>query len=151
MAPAAIRGLVLVGPMGIQPKDAYIYDQFIVSTDTYSRAAFEDPSAFQALYGDQPNYDQLESWETDREMTSRIAWKPYMYNRSLPRLLGGVQAPALVLWGEADRIVPVECASLYGEALPNATVETYPGAGHALELERPGAFAARLATFSSSL
>ena len=95
--------------------------------------------------------DQLESWETDREMTSRLAWKPYMYNRSLPRLLAGVGVPALVAWGEEDRIVPLECATLYASALPNATLETYPGAGHAVDLERPAQLAARVATFCQGL
>jgi len=37
-------------------------------------------------------------------MSFRLAWKPYMYNMSLPHLLGGVKAPALVVWGDDAQI-----------------------------------------------
>ena len=62
--------------------------------------------------------DQLEDWDITREMCFRIAWKPYMYSQTLPHLLGGVKAPALVVWGDEDRIVPLECGERYCQALP---------------------------------
>jgi pimeloyl-ACP methyl ester carboxylesterase len=80
-------------------------------------------------------------------MTSRLAWKPYMYNPTLPRLLGAVQAPALVITGDTDAVVPPECAALYAEALPNATLETMPGCGHAVDVEHPEALAAAVTSF----
>ena len=94
MAPRAFRKLVLVGAMGIKPRagrdrstrrwSAYI---------DYARAGFHDQAAFDALYGADPSTDQLEQWDLNREMTFRIAWKPYMYNPTLPHLLGGVRTP----------------------------------------------------------
>ena len=38
----ALGSLVLVSPMGIQPKDGFIHDQFIFSTEAYARTAFHD-------------------------------------------------------------------------------------------------------------
>ena len=58
--------------------------------------------------------DQLESWETDREMASRLAWKPYRYNYTLPGLLRGVATPALIAWDDRStanaRPVSPSCA-----------------------------------------
>jgi pimeloyl-ACP methyl ester carboxylesterase len=137
--------MTLVAPMGIQPKHDYILDQFLISTESYARAAFADEATFEAVYGPEPDFEQLESWETDREMTSRLAWKPYMYNPALARLLAAVPTPTLIAWGEQDRIVPPECAELYRAALPNAKLQLFPNAGHALDLEQPAALAAGVA------
>jgi pimeloyl-ACP methyl ester carboxylesterase len=147
MAQAGLRSLVLVNPMGIRPERSYIYDQFLVSTEAYARTGFEDQAAFEALYGEEPPYEQLDAWETDRGMTSRLAWKPYMYNPALPRLLSGVKVPALIVTGDSDKIVPPECGDLYRAALPNATLEKLPGCGHAIDREHPAALAAAITSF----
>lgn len=139
------QAMTLVAPMGIQPKTDYILDQFLISTESYARAAFASDDAFERIYGAEPEFDQLESWETDREMTSRVAWKPYMYNPVLPRLLAAVPTPTLIAWGVADRIVPQECGELYRTALPQAKLQTFSNAGHAIDLEQPTALAAAVA------
>ena len=76
MASPSLKALVLVGAMGIKPIDGYIYDQFLVSTEHYAQTAFHDQRRFAEVYGSETTLEQLEAWETDREMTSRVAWKP---------------------------------------------------------------------------
>ena len=137
MAASSLRALVLISAMGIKPVNGEIYDQFLVSTEHYAQTAFHDTSRFAEVYGPETSFEQLEAWETDREMTERLAWKPYMYNPVLAQLLAGVDVPALIVWGEEDAIVPVECAELYENALPHAMVERIPNCGHAVELEQP--------------
>jgi pimeloyl-ACP methyl ester carboxylesterase len=44
--------------------------------------------------------------------------------------LGALTSPALVVWGEQDPWLGATLAEQYGAALPNATVERVPGAGH---------------------
>jgi len=132
--------LVLVNPMGILPSEGEIFDQFLVNSETYARQMFSDPAVFDSVYGAEPPFEQLEAWETDREMSTRIAWRPYMYNRVLPGLLAGVDAPALVVAGTEDAVVPNACARAFVDALPNAKLATLP-AGHALDLERPAELA----------
>ncbi len=59
-------------------------------------------------------------------------------------LLGGIGCPASVLVGEADRLTTPELAREMAEAIPGATLEIIPGAGHVTPLERPGLVAAAL-------
>jgi pimeloyl-ACP methyl ester carboxylesterase len=139
MGSSAFDALVLVAPMGIQPKRDYIYDQFLVSTEAYARRGFADQGAFERVYGPEPSFEQLEAWETDREMTSRLAWKPYMYHSSLPKLLSGVNCPTLVVWGDSDEVVPRECGEAYRAAIPSCRLEIVAGAGHAVDLDQPSA------------
>jgi pimeloyl-ACP methyl ester carboxylesterase len=147
MNPSGLEALVLIAPMGIQPMRDYIYDQFLVSTEAYARRGFADQAAFDRIYGDEPRFEQLEAWETDREMTSRLAWKPYMYNSSLPRLLSGVRCPTLVVWGDSDEVVPAECGELYRSAITGSRLELIAGAGHAVDLEQPGSLATKVLEF----
>lgn len=55
-----------------------------------------------------------------------------------PGLIKTVPQPALVLWGEADDVLPVEDAQKFEETLPNcAGVVMIPDAMHAPALENP--------------
>ncbi len=133
-SPRALRKLVLVGAMGIKPERGVIADQALISYIDYVRLGFSDQSAFDRLFGAEPETSRLEHWDLNREMSFRIAWKPYMYNASLPHLLGGIATPALVVWGRDDRIVPLECGERYAKALPRARLEIVEGAGHFVEI-----------------
>lgn len=58
-----------------------------------------------------------------------------------------VTAPALVLHGDADRIVPVENGRALAARLPNAEYVELPGRGHNLPLEEPETFAGLVEAF----
>jgi pimeloyl-ACP methyl ester carboxylesterase len=150
MAPTSFRRLVLVGAMGIRPAAGEILDQALVSYIEYVRVGFEEAGTFERIWGAEPPVSQLEQWDLNREMTFRIAWKPYMYNPTLPNLLGGVRAPALVVWGRRDRIVPLECGERYASALPKARLAVVEGAGHFVEMEQPDAVGKLVTEFAAS-
>ena len=148
-SPTAYRKLVLVAPMGIKPPEGDIADQAIVSYIDYPKSGFHDEKAFAAVYGDVTT-DQLEAWDIAREMSFRIAWKPYMYSQTLPYLLGGVSTPALIIWGDDNRIVPISTADAYAKALPKATVKIIPACGHFAEMEKPQEIASLATDFMLS-
>jgi pimeloyl-ACP methyl ester carboxylesterase len=145
MAPGDLSHLVLVGAMGVKPPQGDILDLAITGYIDYARAGFHDQKAFDKVYGAEPSTDQLEMWDICREMSFRIAWKPYMYSQTLPHLLGSVRAPALVVWGDDDRVVPRSAATVYAKALPRARLEIVKDCGHCVDMEQPEALA-KLAT-----
>jgi pimeloyl-ACP methyl ester carboxylesterase len=146
MAPREFHRLVLVGAMGLKPPDGDILDQAILSYIDYARAGFHDQQAFARVYGDVTT-DQLVEWDLCREMSFRIAWKPYMYNQTLPHLLGGVRTPALVVWGDDDKVVPRSAGERYAALLPRARFEIVQRAGHCVEMEQPEALFALVRPF----
>jgi pimeloyl-ACP methyl ester carboxylesterase len=149
MAPRALHRLVLVGAMGIKPVQGEILDEAIVGYIDYVRAGFENQESFDKIFGAEPPTPLLEQWDLNREMTFRIAWKPYMYNPTLPHLLGGVQTPALIVWGGRDRIVPLECGEAYSRALPQSRLAVVEGAGHFIDMEQPEALAKLVTEFAA--
>lgn len=55
----------------------------------------------------------------------------------VPRELGRVTAPTLVIWGNKDRVVPVSDAAKHLRELPNARLEIIESAGHLPHEEEP--------------
>lgn len=62
-------------------------------------------------------------------------------------LLAQIQVPTLLLWGEADGMIPVANAQDYLAALPQATLVALPGIGHLPHEEAPAATVAALHAF----
>jgi pimeloyl-ACP methyl ester carboxylesterase len=147
MAPRDLSALVLVGAMGVKPPEGDILDQAIIGYIDYARAGFHDQQAFDRVYGAEPSNDQLVAWDICREMSFRIAWKPYMYSQTLPHLLGAVHAPALLVWGAGDKVVPLSAGRRYAEALPHAKLHTIAACGHCVDMEKPDELAALVTGF----
>lgn len=56
--------------------------------------------------------------------------------------------PALIVWGEADQVVPAVQATVLSAALPGSRVLLMPGARHPCYLDRPAEFHAALIAFA---
>ena len=148
-----LKGLVLIDAAGIRPKQGEIAEIFMVSAQTRANQRFYDTSQV-------PNYDQLSREMTpeealvdhsNREMASRLCWRPYLYNPSLPHYLAKVSTPTLVVWGKQDAIIPVECGELYQQALPNAKLQVIDRCGHSPQIEKPDEFINVVTQFLSGL
>ena len=55
--------------------------------------------------------------------------------------LGDISAPAIVLAGQRDRLVPAASARALASSIPEAELRVLAGAGHDLPLEVPDALA----------
>lgn len=62
-------------------------------------------------------------------------------------LLAGIDVPTLVVAGEEDELIPVAAAREMAAAIPSASLELIPGAGHVPCLEAPAAVSRVLADF----
>jgi pimeloyl-ACP methyl ester carboxylesterase len=70
-----------------------------------------------------------------------------MYSQTLPHLLGGVRTPALIVFGDDDKIVPISAGHAYTKALRNATMRTIADCGHFAEMEKPAEVANLVTAF----
>ena len=58
--------------------------------------------------------------------------------------------PTLIMWGDHDRIIPVEHAYAAHDALPGSRFEIFSGVGHYPHVERPQRFVEVLTDFMHS-
>ena len=65
----------------------------------------------------------------------------------ISQTLEGIQLPTLAIWGEGDKIVPVDHANLLIELMPNAEKIVLPKAGHACYMKATNKFHEALLDF----
>jgi pimeloyl-ACP methyl ester carboxylesterase len=70
-----------------------------------------------------------------------------MYNPQLPRWLGRIDVPTLLLWGESDGVVSSDYGRAYAGMIPGAHFELIARAGHHPEIEQPEGFVEQVARF----
>jgi pimeloyl-ACP methyl ester carboxylesterase len=116
------------------------------------RRAFYRPdesAEFLHYWGKEWTPEEADLVEQHREMTCRIAWKPYMHSLTLRHLLQGVSTPTLLVWGRDDAITPLSTGEIYERAIPRARLVTIPNCGHMPEMEKPVEFAELVRSFLS--
>jgi len=148
-----LAALVLVDAAGIKPEKGEIAEMFMVSAETRLNRSFHDPSQVPDYewYARELTTDETNLAHSNAEMLSRLCWKPYLHNPSLPFYLRKIQTPTLVVWGGQDAVIPVECGELYQRALPNATLKTIDRCGHRPQIEKPQEFLSIVSDFLAGL
>jgi len=150
VAPQFFNKMVLVGAMGIKPEQGEIFDYFLESGLTGLRRAFHRPeqsSAFMRYWGNEWTPEETDLVEQHREMTCRIAWKPYMHSLTLRHLLPGVSTSTLLVWGGEDVITPIDSGEIYKRAMPRSRLVVIENCGHMPEMEKPTEFAGLIENF----
>jgi pimeloyl-ACP methyl ester carboxylesterase len=126
-------------------------DMFTVTARTYLNRNVLDPRAgteFASLFGGEQTPEQFEAWEDARAETARIAWKPYMFNQSMPHLLDGITGlPTLLIWGKQDPVVPLSVAELYHQRIAGSKLVTFDNCGHMPEVEKSAEFIKEVESF----
>jgi pimeloyl-ACP methyl ester carboxylesterase len=144
-----IDKLVLVDPVGIKISDREtpdILDVFNRSPDEVRRASWHDPERFAPDFNAMSD-QALTVYARNREALCLYAWHPYMYNPQLPRWLGRIKVPTLLIWGESDRVVTPDYGRAYSRLIPGSRFELIEAAGHHPEIEQPGMFVERVSRF----
>jgi pimeloyl-ACP methyl ester carboxylesterase len=140
--PERLGGLVLVDAYGLQVDGALAEDEFALTAPMLRPLVFADSTSAvaQAWLPDVEPREQAESTLHARVAAARLAWQ-FPYSPKLRGRLPRARVPALVIWGEQDRLVPTAHARAYAEGLPDARTALIPGAGHYPYVEAPERFA----------
>ena len=145
--PNRVRRLVLVNPLGLQVPGAQrglffgaAAPRGIGGFAEVRSMLFADSSSTvaTATLPDEMSRERQLRWFGGLAGAARLGWRgPELRNPKLRGRLRRITAPALVLWGERDRISPVAHAREWEKRLPDAELVLVPDAGHSLPLERP--------------
>lgn len=151
--PEKIRSLTLIGAAGLFVEGAPIGDVFMMAQpergSSYAglrELLFAGADAPRALEffpdGVGEISEELRRYQMLR-FGSRIGFKPpYFYNRSLRNRLRRIAAPALIITGEHDHMVPRAHSETYARLIPGANgVKIIANAGHSVPVEQPAATA----------
>jgi pimeloyl-ACP methyl ester carboxylesterase len=108
------------------------------------REVVERPGVMARRVGWQPSDTLAEVWRSYTTLTDRHGQKAFIHTVRSVIDLGGQRVsahdrlylaeavPTLIVWGDADRIIPVAHAHAAVEAMPGSRLEILEGAGHFL-------------------
>ena len=81
-----------------------------------------------------------------------LATREKMDQNEMSRLISeNVTMPALIMWGEKDRVLDVSAVAEFKKVIPQAEVKIYPDLGHVPMLEDPSASAETITQFISRI
>ena len=157
--PERVATLTLVDSAGLWLDEAPPEEIFGVKGDVLAERLFHDQSnpvaqmlraSVNARPEDLPE-EFLVGFFQSTEATARVAWNPYLHNPALAARLDRVTSPALVVWGENDRLIPLAYAKRFRDLLTHAAggarLVTLPRCGHLPVLEQPEALVREIYAF----
>lgn len=147
-----IQRLMLVDAVGIKMngrEDRTIPDIFALPPDQFADLVFHEPAAYTVDPASLSDEDLILNAK-NREAAARYCWLPYMHNPKLMGRLHRIDVPTRVVWGESDRLVPIDYGRAYCDAIPGAEWAVIPKAGHQPQLEQTDAFVEQVFEFTAT-
>jgi len=135
-----LKSLLLVGPAGISVPGVKPGDVFLWSPEELARNLFFDPALAEKMLAQPMTPELLDVSLKNRHTVARLGWEPRMHDPFLRKWLHRVNVPVKIVWGEADKILPVAYAGEFKKLMPAAEVEIIPRCGHLPQAERPEEF-----------
>jgi len=143
LSPHVVRHLVLVDSYGLWLDEKPLPDPFALAPKDLESAKWHDPkkapmpepSTFEAL-GD---VDALAIFRAQNlGAATKFMWP--IPDRGLNRRLPYVEAPTLIIHGEADGLVPFAYAEAFARLIPNSRIAPIRNAGHLPMIEAEDQF-----------
>jgi len=152
LVPGDVAKLALVSAAGLWIDEHPLPDIFSMLPFELVDALFQDPQKGTAILTGGVDFSDMEALKAFYIANSRrlaMAGKILfpVPNRRVSKRLYRLSAPTLILWGEADKMIPPVYATRWAELIPQAKVVRIAGAGHMLPYEQSEAFVASLVAF----
>ncbi|MFH1894777.1 MAG: alpha/beta hydrolase [Patescibacteria group bacterium] len=136
-----IKGLILCDASGIKPKMGpktfLIFWMARIGNAIFTPkhlARFKD-SIRNVFYAFLRNKDYVKAKGTMRETITRVLGEDL--SPELPK----IKAKTLIVWGEADKVVPLKYGRIFKEKIANSELEIIPKIGHSPHIEVPAKLA----------
>ncbi|GAA1001615.1 alpha/beta fold hydrolase [Subtercola frigoramans] len=149
-AEGRIAALVLIDAVGIEVPEEPMVDFFALDARGVAEHSFADPQKFFVDPSTLPP-EQVARQAANMQTMRAVAGYPSMHDSALRGRLAELGLPALVIWGESDRIVTPAYGSAFAAAIPDARLTVLENAGHLPHIEQPEATSAVIAEFLASL
>ena len=153
--PERVAGLALVDAMGLRVEGQPAAELFALNLAGLAALLLHDRravdvSALPAFDREADPMTSVSRMIVGQEAMARLGWSPYLHDPGLPARLPRWGGPALVMWGDDDRVLPEGHAHTWCDLL-GAPLEVVAGAGHLPAVEQPERVAALLAPFLAGI
>jgi pimeloyl-ACP methyl ester carboxylesterase len=144
---SSLRSLTLVSAAGLRIPGVERVDVFLLAPDDVPRELFFDQKFADAILANEKTDAQVDLDLKNSYSFARVGWQPRLYDPHLEKWLHRIDIPTLLLWGDADKLVPPAYAAEFKRLIPQATVEMFQRCGHLPQVEQSDAFLRAVTTF----
>jgi pimeloyl-ACP methyl ester carboxylesterase len=144
---ARFKSLTQLAPAGIRVKGVPPGDNFIWGPEEALRNLYHDQSFADRILSVKPSEEQLDVMLRNRFTVAKFGWQPRWFNPDLEKWLHRIKLPALILWGEDDKIMPPAYAAPWRERLPDARLVMLENCGHLPHVEHAARVAREIGAF----
>jgi pimeloyl-ACP methyl ester carboxylesterase len=144
-----VSSVVLVNAAGLKIDAAPIADFFSLTLDEVFDLSYFSPDAFRIDPATLP--DERKAAQAANRAALLVYGGRAMADSGLLGRLPAIAIPTLVVWGNADRMVPLEHGRAYAGAIPGAQLRIIARAGHLPQLEAPAEVLAAAWEFAGSV
>ncbi len=136
LASPRVSRIILVDAVGIEVPGHPVADFFSLTLDQVYELSYCNPEPFRIDPSALPPAAQAIA--AGNRATLATYAGAAMLDPALAGRLSAVGLPALVVWGECDRIADPDYGRAFAAAIPGARFQLLTGAGHMPQLETPG-------------
>lgn len=135
-----LKTLTLVSPGGLHVKGVVKGDIFLWSNEQRVRNTFHDQAMAEARLNAEIGEELADIALKNHFTTAKLAWSPRFHDPDLHKWLHRIDVPTMIVWGENDRIFPVQLADAYKAGIPHAKLQVIPECGHLPQQEKLAEF-----------
>ena len=142
-----IKKLALIAPAGMIDPQHPMLDILAVPGEEVPGLLVSNFDVLKKRLPEKPDLDFIGERYREATTVARLLWE-HPADPKFMRYLHRIKMPTLILWGDEDKIIPVQQTESWRKFVPQADIKVYRGAGHLVHLEKPEAVNA-IATFLS--
>ena len=132
-----LASLTLVAAAGIRPGDIPTGDLFMWSPEDRVRKLVASASFAEKILALPQTPEQAEVALRNHFTTAKLAWEPRFFDPNLEQWLHRLAVPTQVVWGDQDRLFPVEYGRKLAGLIPGSRFTVIEDCGHLPQIEQP--------------
>ncbi len=133
-----LKKLALIAPAGIIDPKHPTMDILAIPGEQIPGLLVSDFEVIKKRLPEKPDLDFIGDRYREAGTVARLFWE-HPGDPKFARYLHRIKVPTTIVWGEEDKIIPVQQADTWRKFLPNADIKIFKGAGHLVHLEKPEA------------
>jgi pimeloyl-ACP methyl ester carboxylesterase len=133
-----VKKLALIAPAGIIDRQHPTLDVIKIPGDQIVGLLTSNFEVIKKRLPEKPDMDFIGDRYRESGTVARLLWE-HPDDPKFMRYLHRIKVPTMIVWGDEDKIVPVQQAETWRKLVPHADIKTYNGAGHLVHLEKPDA------------
>jgi pimeloyl-ACP methyl ester carboxylesterase len=124
-----VERLVLVGPAGLRGQARPTGDVLSLPPEQIPAMLVTNFDVIKPYLPEGPDLDFMGDRYREGGTLARLLWE-HPYDLKISRHLHRLTMPTLLVWGEDDRLIPVQMAEIWRRFIPKADIQIFKGAGH---------------------